>query len=212
MKRRELLQNSGLILGTFLATKAHALSQCGITPRQVKGPFYPVAEIPEVDADLTRTSTGVAIGQKVVVRGKVMDHLCRPLKNVKVEVWQACHTGKYNHPDDTFEGELDPHFQYFAKLTTDESGEYSFKTIIPGSYPATHEWMRPPHIHFRVLAPGHPEFITQMYFKGHVLNQHDRILQALSKEDQNKLVVEFKPLVEGNDLLVGEFNLNLINH
>jgi protocatechuate 3,4-dioxygenase beta subunit len=211
MERRNLLKNAGILLGSITALKAQSLAQCGLTPRQVKGPFYPVREMEEVDADLSKTIHGTAIGQKVIIKGKVTDHLCRPLKNVLVEVWQACHTGKYDHPEDTFNADLDPNFQYFARLKTDQDGNYSFKTIIPGSYPATSTWVRPPHIHFRVVAPGHPEFITQMYFKGHVLNDSDQILRQLSKEDQNKLVIEFKPIIEGDDLLTGNFNIALIN-
>jgi protocatechuate 3,4-dioxygenase, beta subunit len=210
MKRRELFKNMGIMLGTATALKAQALTQCGITPKQIKGPFYPVTEMAEVDADLSQTKNGEAIGQKIVVRGIVTDKNCKPIPGAIVEVWQACHTGRYDHPDDTSAGDLDPNFQYFARLKTNELGEYSFKSIIPGSYPASDTWFRPPHIHFRVVAPGHKEFITQMYFKGHNLNALDELLLQLPLSERRKLIVDFRPLI-GDDvsLVSGTFNITL---
>lgn len=69
---------------------------------------------------------------------------------------------------------LDPDFQYWVRTTTDATGNYSFKTVIPGYYPldprfqgqapAGPRQFRPPHIHFKVHARGFMSLTTQMYF------------------------------------------------
>ena len=213
MKRRELLKNTGLLIGALGITKlASANDICQLTPKQVKGPFYPVSDPLETDFDLTRVehAQASAIGQKVIVKGRVNDLSCLPVEGAIVEVWQACHTGRYNHPSDTSLGELDPNFQYFARLKTDKQGNFSFKTIIPGAYLASETWMRPPHIHFRVLLRGYKELITQMYFDGNNLNERDQILMALLPHERKQLIVKFSPIVgTDNSILEGFFPITI---
>ena len=119
----------------------------------------------------------------------------------------GCHTGKYNHPSDPNPAKLDPNFQYWGQTTTNEKGEYFFKTIIPGAYPATNTWTRPPHIHFKVNLRGYNELTSQLYFKGHKLNRTDRILQSLTKEGRDNVIVDF---VKGDDgKKTGAFNISI---
>ena len=135
--------------------------------------FYP-REFPiDTNADLTKVRGHVkeAMGQVIVVKGVVQDQFCRPVEGAIVEIWQACHTGRYNHPSDTSKEKLDPHFQYYALMKTNAKGKYSYKTIIPGAYKASSFWVRPPHIHYKVSLRGHETLITQLYFKGHHLNK-----------------------------------------
>lgn len=215
MKRRELIKN-GLLssLSVFaLARVAKAedlMCVKGLTPKQVEGPFYPIVDQVDKDADLIyiKGSAAQAIGEVVIVEGYVTDQNCVPVKNALVEIWQACHTGKYNHQADPNPAELDPNFQYWGKAVTDEKGFYRFRTIIPGAYPADTGWDRPPHIHFKISALRHRELITQMYFAGQDLNAKDLILQDLSAADQAKVVVGFK---ERADQLhpVGQFNIQI---
>jgi protocatechuate 3,4-dioxygenase beta subunit len=141
-----------------------------------------------------------------LVGGVVQDEFCKPIKGALVEIWQACDTGKYNHPADPNPAKLDPHFQYWGQAITDSQGRYLFKTIIPGAYPATSTWMRPPHIHFKVHLRGFEELTTKMYWKGHPLNVGDRILQSMPKRERDLVEVDFK---EVNGILSGEFPLTL---
>jgi protocatechuate 3,4-dioxygenase beta subunit len=214
--RRNFLKLAGLSGITTLATMqgANALSQCDFrqTPAQVKGPFYPLNFPADTDVDLTqiKNSRFKAAGETVIVSGVVTDDMCRPIEGAIVEIWQACHTGRYNHPSDTSGTALDPNFQYYGTMRTNAKGEYSFKTIKPGSYQASSNWRRPPHIHYKVSLRGYQELITQLYFAGDALNNVDAILQALGSEDQKKLVVEFKPTVVGGEsLLKGKFDITL---
>ena len=203
MNRRDILKKGGLLsLGLFSVGLARAAEAAGIvTPAQTEGPFYPVVDQVDKDVDMIHVQGhgGTAKGQVIRVGGTVQDAEGNPLANTQVEVWQACHSGKYNHPDDTNTAELDPDFQYWGRTTTDAKGRYAFLTIKPGAYPADSTWTRPPHIHFKVAAPGFRSLTTQMYFEGDALNEKDRILRALKPEGRKAVTVKFTQ-APGNQL------------
>ena len=183
-----------------IARRDEAGVMCDVTPRQTKGPFYPVVNQLDKDVDLTNVAgrSGKAAGEVVWIQGVVRDTGCKPVADALVEIWQACASGRYNHPNDpNVEAALDPNFQYWGRAITDANGFYKFKTILPGSYPADVGWMRPPHVHFRVLKRGYHELITQMYFAGQALNQQDKILMSLSSDEQKSVVVQFAKSLAG---------------
>jgi len=185
---RGLTAGAALIAGGRLARAA-----CGVTPPQSEGPFYPVA-IVETDWDLTRVAgrAARAEGDVIEVVGRVFDSRCRPLPEAIMEVWQANASGRYNHPHDRPRGwPRDPNFQGFARLQTDREGHYRFVTIVPGAYPVSDDWTRPPHIHFKVYPLAAGSLTTQMYFDGHPLNERDRLQMPLSPENRAALRVAF---------------------
>ena len=213
INRRIFSQKFGVGALIALSTSAHAASsvcQKLLTPEQPEGPFYPISTPPESDVDLTRLkgSRVKAKGEEIIVDGQVLDENCNPIHGAVVEIWQACHSGKYNHPSDNSNNQLDQNFQYYGQASTDTKGRYRFKTILPGAYAASANWTRPPHIHFKVSLRGYTELITQMYFAGQKLNKHDRILQGLQLEEQKEVVVALeKDLNTG--LRKGVFNIGL---
>ena len=213
--RRELLKKGILSTSALFAVPEFAKAAAGqcaplITPAQTEGPFYPVADQVDKDADLIIVdgSKQIAQGQIVIVQGVIVDQNCTPVAGALVEIWQACKTGRYNHPSDPNPAPLDPNFQYWGKAVTNVRGEYRFRTIIPGAYQADVDWMRPPHIHFKVSKRGHVELITQMYFAGDKLNDIDKILQRHSKSEQRKLIVQFQNS-QGMQHPTGQFNIVL---
>lgn len=191
MKRRHLLKiglNTGALLG--IAAIGKAANQCGHTPAQTEGPFYPIKPQADTDWDLlhVKGQTSKAIGDEIIVIGQLRDQHCQPVPGALVEIWQACASGRYNHPNDPNPAPLDPSFQYWGRSITDENGFYFFRTVLPGSYPAAEDWIRPPHIHYKVHKRGYTELTTQLYFANQPLNSTDKILQRLSREDQGKVV------------------------
>jgi protocatechuate 3,4-dioxygenase beta subunit len=216
LNRRTLLNNA---LKTGLATlagasalSANANSVCRLTANQPEGPFYPVNDQTDKDNDLTsiNSSQNIAKGEIVILKGLVRDQYCQPIKGALVEIWQACETGKYNHFSDPNPAALDPHFQYWGKAITNEKGEYAFKTIKPGQYQASTNWIRPPHIHVKVHLRGHRELITQVYFaENKRLNAKDRILQSLSDLERSEAICTFKKLKTNSLYRTGEFDMTL---
>ncbi len=194
-----------------LASGRRAGAACLPTVNQIDGPFYPLVLPPELDADLTTVAggTGRAAGEVIEVIGQVRDAMCRPLPGCVIEVWQANVHGRYAHPNDEPRGRpLDPNFQGFARIATDKDGFYRFLTIKPGSYVAIGDWVRPPHIHFKVNAPFNPPMATQMYFAGDPLNDKDRLQAALAAEQRAMLQVAFDTK-RADGVGVGTFNLAL---
>ena len=206
LSRRNIL--TGMIAGAALvATGRAAKAACALTPFQVDGPFYPLA-IQDYDWDLTSVSgrTGRAEGEVIEVTGQVLDAKCQPLPGSVLEVWQANVHGRYNHPGDKLTARpLDPNFQGYARIATDKDGRYRFLTIIPGSYPAIGDWVRPRHIHFKVHAPFNPTVTTQMYFAGEPLNDKDLLLAPLPPEQRASLEVSFDT-VRADGIRTGVFN------
>lgn len=206
--RRNLLKKLALAVPVGIVSKSALANACGITPEQTEGPFYPIADQLDKNTDLTQIEgrSARALGEVCFIAGVVQDEFCQPVPGALVEIWQACVTGKYNHPADPNPAKIDPNFQYWGRTVTDKNGEYLFKTIVPGAYPATSTWMRPPHIHFKVHLRGFEELTTQMYWKGHALNKTDRILQRLSQKERELVEVEFK---NRRGFPFGQFNLTL---
>ncbi|MGK7872333.1 MAG: intradiol ring-cleavage dioxygenase [Xenococcaceae cyanobacterium] len=210
--RRNLLKKTGRLGIGLLATQLTAGGRgCPTTPRQTEGPFYPLQFPVDQDNDLTLVEghTERALGEKIIISGRIVTPDCNPIEGARVEIWQACASGRYNHDYDPNQAPLDPNFQDWGYATTGFDGKYSFTTIKPGSYPVTSNWKRPPHIHFKVAAPNLPPLITQLYFsEEEELNQKDRILQRVPPEQRPQVITKLTRVVS-LDARVGQFNIVL---
>ena len=187
------MMGAGIVAGSILASRVASAAAHRRTPEQTSGPFYPVEDQDDKDADMTQVEghSDQALGQRLLLRGTVIDASTGgAISGALVEFWQACATGRYSHPEDTNTAQLDPNFQYWAQVRSAATGEFSIKTIVPGAYPAEPTWMRPPHIHVKVTAAGYPSLTTQIYFKGNRYNREDKILQRLSPSDQALVIVD----------------------
>jgi len=164
---------------------------CAPTPEVTEGPFFPRRRPADSDADLTRVAgrAGRADGEVIVVHGRVVDEACAPVAGAVIDLWQANRHGRYDHEADPNDAPLDANFQGSAHLVTGEDGSYRVRTIMPGAYPASPGWDRPPHLHFKVARRGYHETTTQMMFAGHALNEADRLLRALPAEEQEHVLV-----------------------
>lgn len=218
LSRRGLLKMGGIGVVGLAATGALAKSVekfCVNTPIQPEGPFYPISDQADKNTDLTVVDgkRGRASGKILYLSGKVVDQNCDPVNKGIVEIWQACETGRYNHPgDEDNPNPLDENFQYWGIATTNSEGLYNFKTIIPGHYAAGPGWIRPPHIHFKVHKRGYRELITQMYFNGNQYNEGDRILGDLPKSDWPSVVRDLVPRAseDGRDTFDIQFDISLV--
>jgi protocatechuate 3,4-dioxygenase beta subunit len=184
--RREILLMSAVAASFGLSgstTAARAETKLERTPGQILGPFYPLSEMPQT-TDLTRVPgrSGRAEGQILNVMGKVLNLAGEPVRNAKVEVWQANAHGRYTHPNDPNPAPLDPNFDGAAILVTDAEGRYRFTTIKPAAYPAGPNLMRPAHIHFQVTGKQ-DRLVTQMYFEGDPYNSTDPLLNSAGRKE-----------------------------
>ena len=163
----------------------HPTQPLVIVPRTLSertGPVYPYGKLEATDSDLTRQHAGSPIGERIVVEGRVLDESGRPVPNTLVEIWQANAAGRYPHRIDQHDAPLDPNFSGAGRILTDAEGTYRFTTIKPGAYPWTNHanaW-RPAHIHFSLFGTSFlSRLVTQMYFPGDPLLDHDPIFQSV---------------------------------
>jgi protocatechuate 3,4-dioxygenase, beta subunit len=159
------------------------------------GPAYGRAPIGDLDNDLTRQHSGEPLGERIIVTGRVLDGDGRPVRNSLIEIWQANAAGRYTHHLDRHPAPLDPNFSGAGRYLTDDEGRYRFVTIKPGAYPwKNHDnaW-RPAHIHFSLFGSAfRSRLITQMYFPGDPLFEHDPIFQSVrDREAQQRLISTF---------------------
>jgi protocatechuate 3,4-dioxygenase beta subunit len=173
--------------GQPLVTVPHTLTE-------VTGPVYGHRSVREGDNDLTRQHDGEALGERIVVRGRLLDGDGRPIRRSLVEVWQANSAGRYRHDRDRSPMPLDPNFSGAGRTVTDDDGNWEFTTIKPAAYPwgNHHNAWRPAHIHFSVFGPAFTtRLITQMYFPSDPLFPFDPILSSVPEAARQRLVSSF---------------------
>jgi protocatechuate 3,4-dioxygenase, beta subunit len=180
----------------YRATRLRSPSQPLIflphTLSETTGPVFGHSDIHPNDNDLTAQHKGEPLGERVIVRGRVLDGDARPVTNSLIEIWQANAAGRYAHAKDDHPAPLDTNFTGTGRTLTDENGFYNFVTIKPGAYPwRNHDnaW-RPAHIHFSLFGPAFvTRLITQMYFPGDPLFAHDPILQSIPDEKARRRLI-----------------------
>lgn len=145
--------------------------------------------------DLSMLDGKAALGERIVVRGKVLDEGNCPVPHTMIEIWQANAAGRYAHPGDQHDAPLDPNFLGEGRVFTDAEGWYQFTTVKPGAYPWRnhHNAWRPNHIHFSLFGSGFgSRIITQMYFPGDPLLALDPIyLSVPDAALRERLVAHF---------------------
>lgn len=123
------------------------------TTNDILGPFYRPGAPNRSDL----TFEGLS-GNRIEIKGKVFKSDCiTPLKDVLVEIWHCNTKGEYDNESEEF--------KHRAVWKTNEKGEYSFKTILPGKY-LNGALYRPSHVHFRVTEKDSKELVSQIYFMG----------------------------------------------
>ncbi|KQV66340.1 protocatechuate 3,4-dioxygenase subunit beta [Rhizobium sp. Root1220] len=157
---------------SILRSPQRALLSLDGTISETTGPVFGHSIIGEMDNDLIHNFAKAgesAIGERIIVHGRVLDERGRPQAGVLVEFWQANAGGRYRHKKESYLAAIDPNFGGCGRAITDGEGCYAFRTVRPGAYPwpnGVNDW-RPAHIHFSIFGHGFAQrLITQMYFEG----------------------------------------------
>lgn len=170
----------------------HPLVEIPHTLSEITGPRFTLDDIRQGSCDLTHGGSGDAIGERIVVSGRVLDEDGHPVPHTLVELWQANSAGRYMHERDRHDAPLDANFTGRGQTLTDDEGRYRFVTIKPGAYPwrnHSNAW-RPAHIHFSLFGPAFvTRLVTQMYFPGDPLLPFDPIYNCTADEDARKRLI-----------------------
>jgi protocatechuate 3,4-dioxygenase beta subunit len=174
---------------------------------ELSSPAFGHRDVGDLESDLTIQGGGEPIGERIKVRGRILDSAGRPVRGQLVEVWQANAAGRYIHKRDQHPAPIDPNFTGVGRCLTGQDGSYEFTTIKPGPYPWKNHrnaW-RPAHIHFSLFGTDFTQrLITQMYFPGDPLFSLDPIYRSIVDEGaRGRLVAEYDHEISEHEWLLG---------
>ncbi len=161
---------------------------CALTPAvKIDDATYPGAAMNKTNNLRRATGSSIAaIGEPIVIRGRVLDEKCLPVSNARVEIWHADYQGLLRHPPTGDNQNADKNFLGSGIAETNNLGEYSFLTILPGRENATSA----PFANIRVSKAGFPSLSTRVYFADMMANDKDLVLNAIIQEQQPLLMAE----------------------
>ena len=181
---------------------------------EMRGSLANRFSVSKIDNNLLLNSTqnGIPLGERIVVSGQVLNQWGHPQPGAFVEIWQANSTGRYRHKADTQDAPLDQNFSGVGRCITDSDGKYRFYTIKPGAYPWKNHpnaW-RPSHIHFSIIGETLADrLVTQMYFSGDPLLEHDPIFSATPAANRHRLISNFDLSITEADFALG-YNFDIV--
>lgn len=164
-------------LGSIVKTRSGNFKGDCETTDDILGPFYRAGA--PVRSDMTYEGLK---GNRIEIKGKVFGSDCKtPIANTLVEIWHCDTLGEYDNKSKDF--------LHRASQLTNQKGEYSFITILPGKY-LNGELYRPAHIHFRITVKNHKDIVSQIYFKG---DPHITADPWASQEKAKERILELEP-------------------
>jgi protocatechuate 3,4-dioxygenase alpha subunit len=162
------------------------------TSAQTIGPYWHLIDDPAL-ADLTRFG---ALGEKIVLTGRITDGADALVTDGCIELWQASPAA-----DDVFPG--------WGRSATNAHGEFRFTTIKPGPVPGRGNAMQAPHFAINILARGIlTRLYTRAYFEGEPLNDADPLL-ALVEEPERRATLIAKPEGHADGAAVWRMDIRL---
>ena len=133
-------------------------------------------------------SKGVA-GERVSIRGRIVDGDGKPVNDAAVEIWQANGHGRYAHADDKQDKPLEASFRGYGRSLTDDSGAFRFNTIKPGGVPGPGGKLQAPHLSVTIFMRGLlKQLQTRIYFPDDPANAQDPILALIPGERRSTLI------------------------
>ncbi len=165
-KRNEFVLSSDVLglssLVDLLNGSAHG------TESSVLGPFYVEgAPLLPVGASIVGDNSG----ERVLLRGQVLDAAGQPLAGALLDFWQTDADGLYSQATPH-----KPEFNLRCRMHTDAMGRYALQTVKPLYYSVPYDGpvgdllraaarhaLRPSHFHVLVSAPGHRPLVTELF-------------------------------------------------
>jgi protocatechuate 3,4-dioxygenase alpha subunit len=185
------------------------MTEHGITPSQTVGPYFAYALTPTAYS-LTPLAgndlvTSDAIGNPIVIEGRIFDGAGEPVPDCFLELWQADGAGRYPgqpgaKPNTSFKG--------FGRCEADKAGAYRFHTVRPGPVPGVDGKMQAPHVNVSLFARGIlRRMFTRIYFADEAANDDDAILALVPTDRRATLIARRDHSTEGTPRYVFDVHL-----
>lgn len=210
-------KHEGILLADILGVAtlvvlmdAKAALAAGGTEPALIGPFW--RENQPVRQNGTRIASEDTAGERLAVTGRILSLDGTPIAGARVETWQAAPSGLYENQDPEQES-----MNLRACFETDAQGRFWFESVKPSGYGVPTDGpcgdllvlqgrhhMRPAHLHFIVIAPGHKMLATQIFDSLDDYAYSDAAFGAVGS-----LLRDFEPDGEGGYKLDLELRLEL---
>ena len=129
-------------------------------------------------------------GERIEIEGRILDGDGAPVIDAMVEIWQANAQGRYDHPEDRQDKQLDPGFKGFGRAATDNEGRFRFITVKPGPVPGPGNSLQAPHLVVAIFARGLlKQLVTRLYFPDEPLNADDPVLNLVEQPARRATIV-----------------------
>ena len=156
------------------------------TVSQTVGPFFSIGLCPRTLSNLVpaRLSAGDDI---VTIRGRVLDGDGQGVPDAVLEIWRADESGNYAAAESDCDAVGVP--SGFARIATNERGEFEFKTLKPGSIAGTADQTPAPHLAVLIFMRGLlRHLVTRIYFPQEPANENDAVLKTVPTERRSTLI------------------------
>jgi len=156
------------------------------TASQTVGPFFSIGMCARAMKNLVpaRVSHGVEV---ITIRGRVLDGDGQGVPDAILELWRADANGDFAARGGHSDGNGVP--DGFARIPTNESGEFEFQTLKPGPIASGTGEIHAPHLVVLVFMRGLlRHLLTRIYFPQEAANETDPVLTAVPAQRRNTLV------------------------
>jgi protocatechuate 3,4-dioxygenase, alpha subunit len=165
------------------------------TTWQTVGPFFRIGLERFYVNDLA--IPGIA-GERIEIRGRVIDGEEQPVPDAVIEIWQADAHGKYFNAEHSAgssgtgaKDRATPAFRGFGRTATADDGAFYFKTVKPGQVPAPDGTPQAPHIAVSIFMRGLlRRLTTRVYFPGEPSNETDFALHKVDPARVHTLIAQ----------------------
>ncbi len=142
--------------------------------------FFAKYKAPEGSSFFISNTPKSEKGDRMVVRGVVMDAAKKPIPNASVYIYHTDAEGRYNNtePRPGFGGESP---RLFAYMRTDAVGRYVYGGVRPAAYPGL---TLPAHVHFVVQADGFRPRVFEFWFEGDPMIKEDHLAGQAKDPDR----------------------------
>ena len=130
-------------------------------------------------------------GERITIKGHVIDGIGAPIRDALVEIWQADAKGLYNSPSETG-GKADPGFRGWGRCGSHmDTGEFTFETIKPGRVFFKDGRLMAPHVTLWIVARGiNLGLQTRMYFSDEAdANAEDPVLARIEHRSRAQTLI-----------------------
>jgi protocatechuate 3,4-dioxygenase alpha subunit len=156
------------------------------TASQTVGPFFSIGLSALCCENI---ACGGLSGDRVTIRGRILDGDGEPVPDAVLEIWQTQDAGENFAQGERKTESLENVPLGFGRIATNERGEFQFATIKPAERRDPDGLVQAPHLAVVLFMRGLlRHLVTRIYFAGEAANEQDAVLKLVPAERRETLL------------------------